>query len=64
MPSLYEEQSRAALKRRVFHAHGETTPRWGKFTAPQMLAHVNDALRMYLGDLPVAPRKSRSGTSR
>jgi len=64
MPSLYEEQSRAALKRRVSTLTAETTPRWGKFTAPQMLAHVNDALRMYLGDLPVAPRNPRSGTSR
>jgi hypothetical protein len=58
MPSLYEEHSRTALKRCLSTLKLETVPRWGKFTAPQMLAHVDDALRMYQGDLSVAPKNS------
>ncbi len=32
------------------------TPAWGRFTAPRMLAHVTDALRMSVGELACAPK--------
>lgn len=31
----------------------DAVPRWGRMTAPQMLAHCTDALRMAVGELPV-----------
>ena len=37
----------------------EMKPLWGKFTAPQMLAHCNDWMRMIRGELPTAPRPSK-----
>lgn len=35
----------------------EARAEWGKFNATEMLAHLNDAMRMAMGELPVAPKK-------
>lgn len=56
MPSLWQSSTRARLTRRTARLTAETPPRWGRMTCPQMLAHVNDALRMAAGELPTAPR--------
>lgn len=56
MPTLWESATRDALLRRVAALSPAATPRWGSFTAPQMLAHLADALRMATGELPVARR--------
>lgn len=56
MPTLWDPTTRAALVRRVAALTPAATPRWGTFTAPQMLAHLTDALRMATGELPVARR--------
>ena len=32
------------------------SPAWGRMTAPQVLAHLTDALRMAFGELPCEPR--------
>lgn len=32
------------------------TPAWGRLTAPRMLAHITDGLRMSVGDLTCAPK--------
>jgi hypothetical protein len=36
----------------------DAAPLWGKFTAPQMLAHCNDWMKMASGELHTAPRYS------
>jgi hypothetical protein len=56
MPTIFADDARKALNQRLAHLRPDAPPRWGRFTAPQMLAHVNDALRMALGDLPTAPK--------
>ena len=56
MPSLWQAASRARLVQRAARLTAETPPRWGRMTCPQMLAHINDALRMATGELPVARR--------
>ncbi|MBK6423576.1 MAG: DUF1569 domain-containing protein [Gemmatimonadetes bacterium] len=56
MPTLWDPETRAALVRRVAALSPAATPRWGTFTAPRMLAHLTDALRMATGELPVARR--------
>lgn len=56
MPTLWESATRDALLRRVAALSPAATPRWGSFTAPQMLAHLAEALRMATGELPVARR--------
>jgi hypothetical protein len=56
MPSLWQAASRARLVQRAARLTAETPPRWGRMTCPQMLAHVNDALRMATGELSAARR--------
>ena len=57
LPSLWQLDARADLLQRAGRLRPETAALWGRMTCPQMLAHVNDALRMALGELPTEPRK-------
>jgi hypothetical protein len=57
MPTLWRPDARARLCARLAALRPDAPSRWGKMNSPQMLAHVNDALRMATGELPVAPRK-------
>ncbi len=56
MPSLWQSASRAHLAQRAARLTAEAPPQWGRMTCPQMLAHVNDALRMATGELVAARR--------
>ena len=56
--TILDASSRAALLARLDRLAPTAPARWGKFTAPQMLAHLIEAVRMALGDLPVPPRRS------
>lgn len=55
MQSLLKAESRDALWRRASTLRPDTPARWGRFTAPQMLAHLIQSLRMTTGDLPIPP---------
>ena len=57
MASLWEEPRRQELITRLDRLTPEASRRWGKFTCPAMLAHVNDALRIPLGEVTPAPKK-------
>jgi hypothetical protein len=56
MPTLADPAVRAELRRRLDGLRPEATPAWGNFSAPQMLAHITDTLRMAMGELPVEAR--------
>ena len=56
MPSLAESGTRDAMVARISRLSPDATPAWGRMTAPQMLAHCADALRMAYGDLPCAAK--------
>lgn len=58
MTSIFEPSAREELLRRVATLTPDTPARWGKFNSTRMLAHVNDGLRMAIGDLPVKARPS------
>jgi hypothetical protein len=51
-PSLWEPSARRELAERVRRLTPGTPARWGKMTCPQMLIHVNDQLKMSMGELP------------
>jgi hypothetical protein len=53
-PSLWERGARRELVDRVRHLTPGSPARWGKMTCPQMLMHVNDQLKMSMGELPAA----------
>ena len=56
MRTLFDADARTHFQRRVTILKPDAPARWGRFTAPKMLAHVNDGLRMALGDLPTKSR--------
>lgn len=61
MPSLLQAAARDALRRRVAALRPDTPARWGRFTAPRMLAHAVQSVHMMTGTIPVeAVRTSRA----
>ena len=56
MATFWDRATRESLCRRITSLTPDATARWGKFTAAQMVAHLNDAMRMATGDLPVQPK--------
>ena len=54
---MWNEHSRNDLLTRLDRLTPGSLPRWGKFTSLRMLAHVNDALRMPLGEVTPAPKQ-------
>jgi len=57
MMSLWDATARADLAARAGRLTATTPAQWGKFDATRMLAHLNDALRMALGDLAIPPKR-------
>jgi hypothetical protein len=57
MATFWDPATRQDLCRRITRLTPDTKPRWGRFTAAQMVAHLNDAMRMATGELPVRPKK-------
>ncbi|MEA3244863.1 MAG: DUF1569 domain-containing protein [Gemmatimonadota bacterium] len=56
MTTAFDSARRAELVGRFNRLTAQTTPRWGRFTAVQMAAHLTEALRMAIGELAVAPK--------
>lgn len=56
MASLRDARARHAITQRLNVLTPGATARWGRMTAPRMLAHMTDAFRMAFGELPVTPK--------
>ena len=56
MKSLHSENVRQEVAGRVGHVAKDAVAQWGKFNAPQMVAHLADAMRMATGELEVRPK--------
>lgn len=56
MPTLADAATRATMVSRIARLTPDMRPTWGRMTAPQMLAHCADGLRMAYGDLPCAAK--------
>lgn len=52
MPTLLDSADREALLRRLRRLEPGSRALWGSFTAPRMVCHLADSLRVGLGDLP------------
>jgi hypothetical protein len=57
MPTFWDPATRRDICDRVARLTPESKARWGKFNAAQMVAHLNDAMRMATGDLQVPSKK-------
>jgi hypothetical protein len=58
MKTLWIRRDCDELIRRLEGLGPDSTARWGKFTAPKMLSHVNDALRMSSGTLQTSLKRT------
>jgi hypothetical protein len=52
------EQMRLEFERRIGLLRPDATPRWGRLTAPLMICHLSDQLRLALGDITARRRRS------
>jgi hypothetical protein len=57
MRTLWNDDRRDEILRRVESVEPAATPRWGRMNAAQMLAHLHESLRMATGDLAVKPKR-------
>lgn len=57
MSTFWDASVREDICRRVERLTPDAKPQWGKMSVSAMLAHLNDAMRMASGELPVAPKK-------
>lgn len=57
MPSLWNQRTRDEVLNRLERLKGDAPARWGRFTCTDMLAHLNDSMRMPLGE--VSPRSKK-----
>ncbi len=57
MASIWQEAARDELLIRLDRLTEEAAARWGQFNCSAMLAHVNDALRMPLGEVTPESKK-------
>jgi hypothetical protein len=53
--TLLNDEDRSLLIQRLDRVRPDAKPAWGTLTAPRMLCHVADQLRVALGDLPAKP---------
>jgi len=53
MKSIWNAADQRELQDRVRRLRPEETARWGRFTAPQVVTHLCDSLRMASSELPV-----------
>lgn len=58
MKSIWNKKNRDSLLQRLDRLTPESRAKWGKFTAPQLIAHLNEAMRMSLGELKTAPKNT------
>jgi hypothetical protein len=58
MRTLFNNACRIRLLARLSRMRPEHPPQWGQMSAPQMLAHLGDQMRLTLGDTPCSPMPS------
>ena len=56
MKTLSDARARQELVDRLDRLSPDAKPRWGRMTAPQMLAHLASWMRMAKGELRASPR--------
>ena len=58
MPTFWDRSTRDDICRRVGLLTPNHTPQWGRMNVAQMLAHLNDAMRMAAGDLAATQKNT------
>jgi hypothetical protein len=55
MTSMFDAEIRTVFEGRIRALRPDAQRRWGRMTAPQMVCHLSDQLRIALGLLPTQP---------
>jgi hypothetical protein len=55
MASMFDSEIRTVFEGRIRALRPDAQRRWGRMTAPQMVCHLSDQLRIALGVLPARP---------
>jgi hypothetical protein len=55
MKTLASDRDQHEILRRLKQVRPDTTRRWGRMTAPQMICHLSDSYRVVMGLKPVTP---------
>lgn len=55
--TIFDTRDRAALVERLERLKPDAKARWGKMTAPRMICHLSDSLRVSSGEIPAAPKQ-------
>jgi Protein of unknown function (DUF1569) len=58
MKSIWDTAARQELHDRVASLTRDRRAEWGRFTAPKVVCHLADSLKMAMGSLPVAAKRS------
>ena len=56
MRSLWDPNAAEQMLARLDRLTPDTRARWGRFTCPDMVAHLNESMRMALGDITPASK--------
>ena len=56
MKTLWDRRVAREIEERLRRVSPERLPRWGSISAPQMMAHLADGVRLALGELPSRAR--------
>lgn len=58
MKTVWNSDDRRNLQSRLAALRPDTAPRWGRMSAPQMVCHLVEALRMATGELSIRTRRT------
>ncbi|MCU1381969.1 MAG: hypothetical protein JWL71_666 [Acidobacteria bacterium] len=58
MKSIWQEDARRELSDRIGALRWDRRAAWGRFTAPQMICHLAESLKMAMGELMIRPKRS------
>ena len=61
MKTLARPGDKAEIVRRLRAVRADSTRRWGRMSAPQMVCHLSDAFRCVIGQRPVSHASSAFG---
>jgi hypothetical protein len=56
MPTMFDRATRAEMIQRIRRLRPDAERRWGRMTAPEMIAHLSDQMSHTLGDAVAAPQ--------
>jgi hypothetical protein len=60
MKTMHTAADRRSIAERIGRLTPDSQPQWGKFTAPRMVVHLTDTIRMSLGELSVKAKSKRT----